>query len=239
MTKWPRVVIFDCDGVLVDSETIALSRTRAALGRLGLTMGDAQVRDLFLGVSAQSMQGIAERRLGAPLPENFHSELAAEILADFESGLKGVEGIREAVAALGAKVCVASSSSIERIRASLGIVGYADLFEPNVFSSGDVAHGKPAPDLFLHAARRMGADAGDCLVLEDSVPGVTAARRANMIVFGFTGGGHAAGPEYGDRLRAAGAAIVFDDMRALPGLVAQQRRSGEPVTVGSADGQKR
>ena len=193
MKRWPEVVIFDCDGVLVDSEVLASARLGAALERLGLKLDESQIRELFLGVSEQAMLGIAERALGAPLPPEFQSELANDVLADFERELKGIKGIAELIGRLDARVCVASSSSIERIRASLRIVGYASLFEPHVFSASQVARGKPEPDLFLHAARRMGARAADCLVIEDSVHGVTAARRAEMVVFGFTGGAHAQG----------------------------------------------
>ena len=225
MKRWPELVIFDCDGVLVDSEVLALARVGAALERLGVKFSEAQIRELFLGVSEQSMLGIAERELGAPLPPDFQSELANEVLADFERELKGVEGIAELVGRLDTRVCVASSSTTERIRASLRIVGYANLFEPHVFSASEVARGKPEPDLFLHAARRMSASPADCLVIEDSVHGVTAARRAEMVVFGFTGAAHAKGAEYGARLTEAGAAVVFDDMRELPELVDQWRRS--------------
>jgi HAD superfamily hydrolase (TIGR01509 family) len=225
MKRWPELVIFDCDGVLVDSEVLALSRVGAALERLGLKFSEAQIRDLFLGVSEQSMLGIAERALGTPLPPGFQSELANDVLADFERELKGVEGIAELVGRLDARVCVASSSATGRIRASLRIVGYANLFEPHVFSASEVARGKPEPDLFLHAARRMGASAAECLVIEDSVHGVTAARRAEMVVFGFTGATHAKGAEYGARLAAAGAAVVFDEMAELPDLVDEWRRS--------------
>lgn len=225
MKRWPEVVIFDCDGVLVDSEVLASARLGAALERLGLKLDESQIRELFLGVSEQSMLGIAERALGAPLPPEFQSELANDVLADFERELKGIKGIAELIGRLDARVCVASSSSIERIRASLRIVGYANLFEPHVFSASEVARGKPEPDLFLHAAQRMGASASDCLVIEDSVHGVTAARRAEMVVFGFTGGAHAQGREYNARLVEAGAAVVFDDMRELPGLLDDWRRS--------------
>jgi len=225
MKRWPEVVIFDCDGVLVDSEVLASARLGAALERLGLKLDESQIRELFLGVSEQSMLGIAERALGAPLPPEFQSELANDVLADFERELKGIKGIAELIGRLDARVCVASSSSIERIRASLRIVGYANLFEPHVFSASEVARGKPEPDLFLHAAQRMGASAADCLVIEDSVHGVTAARRAEMVVFGFTGGAHAQGHEYNARLVEAGAAVVFDDMRELPGLLDDWRRS--------------
>jgi HAD superfamily hydrolase (TIGR01509 family) len=225
MKRWPEVVIFDCDGVLVDSEVLASARLGAALERLGLKLDESEMRELFLGVSEQSMLGIAERALGAPLPPEFQSELANDVLADFERELKGIKGIAELIGRLDARVCVASSSSIERIRASLRIVGYANLFEPHVFSASEVARGKPEPDLFLHAAQRMGASAADCLVIEDSVHGVTAARRAEMVVFGFTGGAHAQGQDYNARLVEAGAVVVFDEMLELPGLVDDWRRS--------------
>ena len=243
--EWPEVVIFDCDGVLVDSEPISLARTREALARAGLRLSIDEVRDHFLGVSGQSIQGAAERTLGASLPPDFQRELAREILADFESAPRGVDGIREALAELGAPVCVASSASIERTRTVLRIVGYAEMFEPNVFSGAEVARGKPAPDLFLHAAACMGATAGGCLVIEDSVAGVTAAKRAGMTAFGFTGGAHLAGGAYGQRLCAAGAALVFDDMGELPRLIGVERarrRVEAPVAdaaAGSAHDQKR
>ena len=220
---WPKLVIFDCDGVLVDSEPISLAISRATLARYGLDLSESESRDLFLGISSASARKVAEQRLGAALPENFEGDLAREVIAEFERHLQGVPGVRAAIDALGRPVCVASSSSPERIRASLAIVGYADLFGPRVFSAHDVANGKPAPDLLLHAAARLGVAADDCLVVEDSVAGVTAARRAGMIVFGFTGGAHHAGGDYGERLAAAGAARVFDDMAALPALVARAR----------------
>ncbi len=233
---WPRLAIFDCDGVLVDSETIALARTRGALARLGLKFDEEQARDQFLGVSAQTMRAIAEVALGGPLPIDFQEELALEIMREFERSLRGIEGIREAVAALGAPVCVASSSSHERVRASLRIVGYDDLFERSVFSSSDVARGKPAPDLLLLAASSFGVEPSDCLVIEDSVPGVIAARSAGMTVFGFTGGAHAKGEAYRKRLTNAGACLVFDDMRELRAHVLHER---ETRGAGSRDGQER
>ena len=217
--RWPYLVLFDCDGVLVDSEPISLAMTREHLARHGFEVSEAEGRDLFLGISAASARKIAEARLGGPLPDDFEAQLSRETLARFEGELQGVPHLREAVAALGRPVCVASSGSPERIRASLRIVGYADLFGPRLFSAREVAHGKPAPDLFLHAARSLGVAPTDCLVVEDSVAGVTAARAAGMTVFGFTGGAHLAQSDYGARLRAAGAALVFDDMRKLPGLV--------------------
>ncbi len=129
-----------------------------------------------------------------------------------------------------ARVCVASSSAPERLRHSLRLAGYENLFAPNIFSAAEVAQGKPSPDLFLHAARVMGAAPKDCLVIEDSVAGVAAARAAGMMVFGFIGASHFVAPDEGAHLTAAGAELVFDDMARLPDLVAARaaraRRSG-------------
>ena len=223
MNRWPELVIFDCDGVLVDSETIALGCARKAFGELGVSLSDERTRDLFLGVSQPAMRATALTTLGVDLPEGFESGLTQRTVAAFERELKGVEGLREALSGLGAPVCVASSSPPERIRASLRIVGYADLFSARVYSATEVEHGKPAPDLVLHAARRLGAQPAGCLVIEDSAPGVVAARRAGMTAFGFTGGAHAHGRKYRERLAAAGAVAIFDDMRELPALIATTR----------------
>jgi HAD superfamily hydrolase (TIGR01509 family) len=229
---WPEVVIFDCDGVLVDSEVIALAETRQALGEAGLPLSDEEVFDRFLGLSAEAVARDAEQDLGAALPASFSADLTRRILAGFENELKGIAGIRQALAGLGAKVCVASSSPPERIRRSLAAVGYAQLFEPNIFSASAVARGKPNPDLFLHAAREMGAATQACLVIEDSVPGVQAAKAAEMRVFGFIGGSHISGPSQGDRLSAAGAALIFADMTELPGIIRTWRESLLPAQRG-------
>ncbi len=229
---WPEVIIFDCDGVLVDSEVIALAETRQALGEAGLSLSDKEVFDRFLGLSADAVARSAEQDLGGVLPASFSTDLTRRILAGFEHELKGVAGIRQALAGLGAKVCVASSSPPERIRRSLAAVGYAQLFEPNIFSASAVARGKPSPDLFLFAAREMRAAPEACLVIEDSVPGVQAAKAAEMQVFGFIGGSHISGPAQGERLSAAGAALVFADMTELPEIIQKQRDSVLPVKRG-------
>jgi HAD superfamily hydrolase (TIGR01509 family) len=222
---WPEVVIFDCDGVLVDSEVIALAETRLALGEAGLHLTGEEVLDRFLGLSVETIARSAEKDLGGALPATFPTDLTTRILAGFESELKGVVGIRQALAGLGARVCVASSSPPERIRRSLAVVGYEALFEPNIFSASAVKRGKPNPDLFLHAAREMNAQPDACLVIEDSVPGVQAAAAAGMPVFGFTGGSHISGPAQGKRLSEAGAALIFSDMTELPDII--RRRRGE------------
>jgi len=223
MSHWPELVVFDCDGVLVDSETIALGCAREAFEEIGVQLSDDRTRDLFLGVSQLAMRATALTTLGVDLPEDFESGLTQRTVAAFERELKGFEGLREALSKLGAPVCVASSSPPERIRASLRIVGYADLFGARVFSATEVPRGKPAPDLFLYAARQLGAPPENCLVIEDSAPGVVAARRAGMTAFGFTGGGHAHGRAYRERLAEAGAVAIFDDMRELPELIAATR----------------
>ena len=227
---WPDLVIFDCDGVLVDSEMIALGQTRQALGQAGLTLSHAQAIDRFLGFSLDSIMQNVEMELAGALPAEFRQDLSREILARFAVELKGVEGVRAAVAALNCKVCVASSSPPDRIRLALSAVGYDGLFEPHIFSATMAPRGKPHPDLFLHAAREMAAQPDRCLVIEDSAPGVTAAVSAGMAVFGFVGGSHFSGPTRAaqqERLRGAGAALVFDDMSRLPALIAQRLREME------------
>ena len=219
-TRWPEVVIFDCDGVLVDSEVIALAVTRRMLGEAGLRLTDEETRERFLGLRLDSIVRSIEAELGAPLPKEFPDALSREILETFARELKGVEGVRQAVEGLRARVCVASSSAPERLRFALRVTGYETLFAPNIFSAAEVAQGKPSPDLFLFAARAMGAAPRDCLVIEDSVAGVAAARAAGMTVFGFVGGSHFSRHDAGADLSAAGAELIFEDMARLPSLVA-------------------
>ena len=220
--QWPDLVIFDCDGVLVDSESIALGQVRQALGKAGLTLTHAEAVDRFLGLSLDSIMRKAEAELSGALPGAFRDDLSRDILARFAVELKGIEGVRQAVGALSCKVCVASSSALDRIRLSLSVAGYDALFEPHIFSATMASRGKPHPDLFLHAARAMGTPPERCLVIEDSAPGVTAAVSAGMPVFGFVGGSHFSGLGQAERLRGLGAALIFDDMRQLPALIAQR-----------------
>jgi D-ribulokinase len=218
--RWPDVVIFDCDGVLVDSEVIALAVTRRMLGEAGLRLSDEETRERFLGMQQDSVLRRVEAELGAPLPKAFPDDLAREILSTFGRELKGVEGVRQAVQGLKARVCVASSSAPDRLRFALRVADYEALFAPNMFSAAEVSRGKPHPDLFLFAARTMGAAPRDCLVIEDSVAGVAAARAAGMTVFGFVGGSHFSGPEQAAELTSAGADLIFDDMALLPEILA-------------------
>jgi D-ribulokinase len=217
--RWPEVVIFDCDGVLVDSEPISLGVTRRMLAEAGLRLSDEETRRRFLGLRQDAVLKRIEAEFGAPLPGDFSAALSREILATFERELKGVVGVRQAVMGLDARVCVASSSAPARLRLALRLADYETLFAPNIFSSAQAPRGKPAPDLFLFAARSMGARPESCLVIEDSVAGVAAARAAGMTVFGFVGGGHFSGPAEAAELTAAGADLIFDDMALLPEIV--------------------
>jgi D-ribulokinase len=219
-SRWPELVIFDCDGVLVDSEVIALGVMRRRLSEAGVRLTDQETRERFLGRRLDSSLHRVEIELGGPLPENFRDEFSREILFAFGRELKGVEGVRQAIEGLRARVCVASSSGHERLRLSLRVAGYETMFAPNIFSAADVAEGKPSPDLFLHAGRVMGAAPKDCLVIEDSVAGVAAARAAGMTVFGFVGASHFSPLDDGADLTAAGAELLFGDMAQLPDLVA-------------------
>jgi D-ribulokinase len=226
--RWPEVVIFDCDGVLVDSEGIALDVVRRRLGEAGLRLTEAEAREWFLGRRFDAVTRWAESESGAPLPEAFAGDVSREILARFARELKGVEGVRRAVGGLRARVCVASSSGPERLSVALRTTSYEELFAPNIFSGAEVAQGKPSPDLFLFAARAMGVEPKDCLVIEDSVAGIAAARAAGMRVFGFVGASHFSpareGADLGADLAAAGAELIFGEMARLPDLIAERER---------------
>jgi HAD superfamily hydrolase (TIGR01509 family) len=214
------LVIFDCDGVLVDSEVISCRAHAKILTRHGYPISVEQVFDRFLGRSTRQARFEVEAELGRSLPDDFHSQLQDELFQSFAATLEAIPHIDQALAAIAQPVCVASSGSQARMRVSLGRVGLHDKFAPHIFSAAQVQHGKPAPDLFLFAAAQMATSPKRCLVIEDSIAGITAALAAGMTVFGFHGGSHCR-PGYGDTLCAAGAVVTFDDMRQLPGLIGQ------------------
>jgi HAD superfamily hydrolase (TIGR01509 family) len=218
MTR-PSLVIFDCDGVLVDSEVIACRVDAECLTEAGFPTTAAYIQEHFVGVSSRTMFEQLEKTHGRPLPGNFPAVLRERLHAAFDRELEPIAGVADLLPALGIKTCVASSSQPERLRHTLGLTGLWAHFDPHVFSATMVANGKPAPDLFLYAAERMGAAPDDCVVVEDSAAGVTAGVAAGMRVLGFAGGSHC-GAAHADRLRAAGAHAVFDDMRRLPGMLA-------------------
>jgi HAD superfamily hydrolase (TIGR01509 family) len=214
------LVIFDCDGVLVDSEVISCRAHAETLTRHGYPITADQVFDRFLGRSMRKTTLEIEAELGRPLPEDFHTQVYAEIFRLFAASLEATPHIEETLAAITTPVCVASSGPPEKISTSLNHVGLYGRFAPHIFSAVQVSNGKPAPDLFLFAAEQMRTPPARCLVIEDSVAGVTGALAAGMLVFGYHGGSHCR-PDTADALRAAGAAATFDDMRQLPDLMAQ------------------
>ena len=212
------LVIFDCDGVLVDSEVISCRAHAETLTRHGYTITSDQVLQRFLGRSMRQATLEIEAELGRSLPEDFHTQVYAEIFRSFAESLEATPHVNEVLAAITRPVCVASSGPPEKISASLNRVGLYDRFAPHIFSAVQVRKGKPAPDLFLFAAEQMRTSPKRCLVIEDSVAGVTGARAAGMTVLGFHGGSHCP-PGHAGMLRTAGATATFDDMRQLPDLM--------------------
>jgi HAD superfamily hydrolase (TIGR01509 family) len=212
------LVIFDCDGVLVDSELISCRAHSQMLTRHGYPITADQVLDRFLGVSDREARLIVEAELGRSLPGDFEAQVKTATLKFYEGDLRAIANVGEAIAAINLKKCVASSGTPEKIHHGLTCAGLYDVLAPHIFSASQVKRGKPAPDLFLFAAERMRAPPQRCLVIEDSIPGVTGAVAAGMIVLGFHGGSHCR-PGHSDTLRAAGATVTFDDMRQLPGLI--------------------
>jgi HAD superfamily hydrolase (TIGR01509 family) len=214
------LVIFDCDGVLVDSEVISCRAHAEVLTRHGFAITADQVLKRFLGVSDREARQAIEREMGRKLPDDFEAQMKQAALQRYASDLVAIPHIGEAIAAIDLPKCVASSGTPEKIRHGLTCAGLFDALAPDIFSAVQVARGKPAPDLFLFAAEQMKTAPARCLVIEDSVPGVTGGCAAGMTVLGFHGGSHCTAG-HAELLRAAGASVTFDDMRQLPDLIAQ------------------
>jgi HAD superfamily hydrolase (TIGR01509 family) len=184
------LVIFDCDGVLIDSEIISARMLVAELARLGLSIDLTYVERNFLGRSYPVVMETIRREFGLDLPPDFEARYRENLLAAFQTDLKVVPHVHEVLAAMGVAFCVATSSSPRRAEMSLDLVGLRGLVGPRLFTSTLVARGKPAPDLFLYAASKMGADPGRTLVIEDSLTGIRAGLAAGMTVWRFVGGSH-------------------------------------------------
>jgi HAD superfamily hydrolase (TIGR01509 family) len=215
----PSLVVFDCDGVLVDSEPIALRLLVDAAAEAGAAVDAAEAQTRWLGRSFATAVADLRERHGVAFDATAQDRLRAALYAAFRRDLRAISGIAETLDALDRPFCVASSSDPERIRVSLDIVGLLDRFEHRIFSAAMVSRGKPAPDLFLLAAERMGVAPHRCAVVEDSPAGIRAARAAGMRALAFTGGGHAGAAGHRAALVEAGADALFDDMRALPALL--------------------
>jgi HAD superfamily hydrolase (TIGR01509 family) len=215
----PALVIFDCDGVLVDSEPISIRILVEELAKIGYRIDEAAAYERFLGRSLAAVQAMLREELGFDLSSERLDVMRARLFDSYRRELKPMPGIFEALDRLTIPYCVASSSLPERIRISLEVTGLLARFGSHIFSATMVRQGKPAPDLFLHAAQQMGVAADSCLVIEDSEPGIAAALKAGMRVFAFTGGGHAMQPGFGEKLASLGPDCLFDDMRELSDLI--------------------
>jgi HAD superfamily hydrolase (TIGR01509 family) len=217
------LVIFDCDGVLVDSEPISFAVLRDTLASAGVELEESRAYRRFLGKSMASITRMIADEFKISLSEADIEAMRTELFARFRTGLQPMPGVAETLRGLGLPHCVASSSQMERIRMSLTVTGLIGFFEPNIFSATMVERGKPEPDLFLHAARAMGFDPVDCIVIEDSPAGIQAAHSAGMRVFAFTGGSHAALSNLGEIVRGLQPTLIFDDMKTLPDLISTAR----------------
>jgi HAD superfamily hydrolase (TIGR01509 family) len=212
------LVIFDCDGVLVDTEPLANASFSRALRAQGLDWSPEETIRRLMGLSLKSCVEIVEAELGRNLPDDFLETMQAYTYQSFrDAPLQPIGGVKEAIVALqkaGCDTCVASSGSPEKMRFTLGLTGLWDLFDGRIFSASQVPRGKPFPDLFLHAAIAMNVQPFDCVVVEDSVPGVRAARSAGMRALAYAGESYA-NPA---ALKQAGGE-VFEAMKQLPELV--------------------
>lgn len=218
-----KAVIFDCDGVLVNSETLTAIAYERVYARHGLTIAPSAF-SAMLGMKQTYILATLRSEEGGLLPAEASGELTEEILSLLGQKVRHTPGLPAFMERLDLPYCVASSSDVPRIRLSLATAGILDRFEGRIFSSSMVANGKPAPDLFLLAAEQMGVAPGDCVVFEDSVAGVTAAVAAGMPAVGYIGGGHLS-PGHDSKLRAAGAREIVSDWRAAERFLTGETRS--------------
>lgn len=215
----PELVIFDCDGVLVDSEPISLSVILDVLADAGLTISESVGYQHMLGKSLSTNIAWIQQTYGLAVTDAHLSDMRSRLYARFETELKPVQGVADTVRNLGIPVCVASSSQPERIALSLRLTGLLDLFSPNVFSATMVSRGKPAPDLFLFAARKMGVAPDKCVVVEDSPAGIRAAQAGAMDVVGFVGASHAEPAKLRKTVVNLTPSAIISDMTELPALL--------------------
>lgn len=208
-----KLIIFDCDGVLVDSERITNQVFVDMLNELGLSLTLEDMFEQFVGHSMSQCLEKMTGLLGREPPQEFVPTYRARTVQALESDLVAIPGIENALDTISLPYCVASSGDHSKMRTTLGLTGLWPRFEGRIFSVTDVPNPKPAPDVFLHAARQCGAAPGECFVVEDTPTGVKAAVAAGMTVLGYS----ALTPAH--RLLAAGAHCVFDTMTALPGLL--------------------
>jgi HAD superfamily hydrolase (TIGR01509 family) len=214
MNNLPALVIFDCDGVLVDSEMIASRIFAKCLNEAGIMLTVEEAMIFGVGKSATTLGAAVEQEFGRPLPAGFIEDMRARVMAAFTDELKATDGIDRLLAALALPRCVASNSHIDRVRHALSATRLLPHLDPHLYTAAMVARGKPAPDLFLFAAARHSVTPDRCLVVEDSLSGVAAARAAGMPVAGFVGGSHCR-PGHAEAMHKAGCVAVFARMEEL------------------------
>ena len=217
-----KLIIFDCDGVLVDSEALLIDSEMAFFKQHGLDYTTEYYMANFMGIPIWDWKAKTSKLLvevkGAPLPEDIFEPLEAIITRRIKDELQAVDGALNALSSLKHSKCVASSSSTRSLKSKLSSTGLFDLFSPHIFSTELVKNGKPAPDLFLHAASKLGVSPIDCVVVEDSANGVMAGKRAGMQVIGFTGGSHCS-PSHADSLLSKGADAIATNFSGLVELL--------------------
>jgi HAD superfamily hydrolase (TIGR01509 family) len=217
------LVIFDCDGVLVDSEPLIRTALRKTMSDADLPVPDDAKILHYRGLSSATVVRMIEGEFHVALPD-FGDAWRAQILQQITSSARPIPGVIKALAQIDHAICVASSGEPEKIATSLRVAGMSNFFGNNLFSATQVPNGKPAPDLFLFAAKTMGVPPERCIVVEDAVPGVQGAVAAGMQVLGFAHESDA------NELAGAGA-VTFDSMRELPSLLTgrQQVMPRDPV----------
>lgn len=214
----PGLIIFDCDGVLIDSEPLACRSLSEVLAGIGVQLSADEINAELVGISLGGVTGYVQDRFGVTLGPEFWKAHLAAIHDLFAAELKPIDYVPEMLDQISGPKCVASSGRMARLGPALKMTGLHEYFQPYIYNAEMVERAKPAPDLFLYAAKEMAFQPQDCLVIEDSRAGVTAAVAAGMPVIGFAGGGHTR-PGHSDALMGAGAERVFADMRQLSDIL--------------------
>jgi HAD superfamily hydrolase (TIGR01509 family) len=212
------LVIFDCDGVLVDSEVLSAEAEAEELRRLGLAVTTEDAMRMFLGLTQADMEDAIERECGLRVPADHEARVTELLMAAYKERLQPIPGVREMILRLPMPCCVASNSPPAKLGLGLSLTNLFELLYPNIFCSRLVRAGKPAPDLFLFAAKSLGVAPEESIVVEDSVAGIQAAKAAGMPAIGFIGGLHH-GPPSAERLAAAGADHVVETMAEVEALI--------------------
>ncbi|WP_377511860.1 HAD family hydrolase [Octadecabacter sp. R77987] len=218
------LVIFDCDGVLIDSEGISARVLIDALADLGVVVDLAHFSSHFVGRSFPTVAKTIREAFSVTLPDDFEAQYRARLLDAFGKELTVTQGVCDVLDAIRHPICVATSSSPPRVKWSLELAGLTSYFGGAVFTASEVRNGKPAPDLFLHTAAKMGVEPSRCLVIEDSLPGVNAGLAAGMPVIRYIGGTHLKGRDLAD-LKTPPQVPVFDNWQQFFHMMPELRRN--------------